>query len=105
MEPVDINGFSTILGVMTDLGTINLVLDILVKAVFLVVFVFAILVLRKLDDVIESAERSAESIEHTAETVERLVDVANFIPFIGPKRKKARPEKEELGEEGDDKDE
>ncbi|MFB6115449.1 MAG: hypothetical protein ABEK04_04080 [Candidatus Nanohalobium sp.] len=77
---------------MTDLGTINLVLDILVKAVFLVVFVFAIFVLRKLDDVIESAERSAESIEHTAETVESLVDIANFLPFIGPKRKKVKAE-------------
>lgn len=107
MRPIDIYGFSTIFVVMTDLGTINLVLDILVKAVFLVVFVFAIIVLRKLDDVIESAERSAESLEHTAETVERLVDIANFIPFIGPKRKKARPEKEdeELDEEEDDKDE
>jgi len=77
---------------MIELSTVNLVLDILVKLVFLGMIVFGILVLRKLDDVIESAERSAESIEHTAETVERLVDLANFLPFVGSKRKKVDAE-------------
>lgn len=72
---------------MITFETINLFLDILVKFVFLVMIAFGFLVLRKMDDVLESAERSAESIEHTAETVERMIDLANFLPFIGPKRK------------------
>ncbi|MFB6180691.1 MAG: hypothetical protein ABEJ93_02335 [Candidatus Nanohalobium sp.] len=75
---------------MIDLATIDQVLSILVKTVFLLIFGFTVLLLRKLDDVIESAERSAESIEHTAETVESIISIAEFLPMIGGKRKKAR---------------
>lgn len=89
---------------MITLETINLFLDILVKFFFLVMIGFGFLVLRKMDEVLESAEKSAESIEHTAETVERMVDLANFLPFIGPKRKKFKEEVEE-DSEGDEKDE
>ncbi|MFB6175252.1 MAG: hypothetical protein ABEJ87_04715 [Candidatus Nanohalobium sp.] len=78
--------------VVNSLAVINLVLDILVKVVFLALFVFGLLVLRKFEDVIESAERSAESVEQTAETVERLVKVADFLPFVGSKRKAVEAE-------------
>lgn len=83
---------------MITLETINLFLDILVKFVFLAMIAFGFLVLRKMDDVLESAERSAESIEHTAESVERMIDLANFLPFVGPKRKKMEKEFEEEDE-------
>ena len=73
---------------MITLESINLFLDIVVKLVFLIMIVLGFMFLRKMDDVLESAERSAESLEHTAETVESMVDLANFLPFIGPKRKK-----------------
>lgn len=89
---------------MITLETINLFLDILVKFFFLVMIGFGFLVLRKMDDVLESAEKSAESLEHTAETVERMVDLANFLPFIGPKRKKFKEEveKDSEGEKEDE---
>lgn len=80
---------------MITLETINLFLDILVKFFFLVMIGFGFFVLKKADDVLKAAERSAESIEHTAETVERLLDVANFLPFIGPKRKDLEDEVED----------
>lgn len=83
---------------MITLETINLFLDILVKFVFLVMIAFGFFVLKKVDDVLKAAERSAESIEHTAETVERLVDIGNFLPFIGPKRKNLEEEVEEEDE-------
>ena len=89
---------------MITLETINLFLDILVKFFFLVMIGFGFMVLRKMDDVLESAEKSAESLEHTAETVERMVDLANFLPFIGPKRKKFKKdvEKDSEGEKEDE---
>lgn len=77
---------------MITLETINLFLDILVKFVFLGMIVFGFMVLRKMDDVLESAEKSAESIENTAETIESLINLANFLPFIGPKRKNLEKE-------------
>ena len=80
---------------MIALETVNLFLDILVKFVFLVMIGFGFMVLRKMDDVLESAERSAESLEHTAETVDRMIDLANFLPFIGSKRKEF---KKQVGE-------
>jgi len=85
---------------MITLETVNLFLDIVVKLIFIAMIVFGFMVLRKMDDVLESAERSAESIEHTAETVERMIDLANFLPFIGSKRKKFKKELE-----GEDEDE
>lgn len=89
---------------MITLETINLFLDILVKFVFLVMIAFGILVLKKLDDVLKAAERSAESIEQTAQTFERILDLGNFLPFIGPKRKKFKEEVEK-GSEGEKEDE
>jgi hypothetical protein len=87
---------------MITLETINLFLDIVVKLFFLLMIGFGFMVLKKLDKVMQKAEKSAESIEHTAETVERLVGIADFLPFIGPKRKKIEEEFEDEVEEEDE---
>lgn len=84
---------------MITLETINLFLDIVVKLVFLIMIGFGIFVLKKLDELIQRAEKSAESIEQTAETVERLVGLADFLPFVGPKRKKVKAGEVEDGDE------
>lgn len=85
---------------MTYLVTLNLVLDILVKAAFLMVFVGTLFVLKRLDEFLLKAQESAESWEHTAESVERMLDVVNYLPFIGPKRRdmKDLEEGDESGE-------
>ncbi len=70
-----------------DLATLDLILDILVKSVFLMVFIAALLVLRNIDRVVKSAERSAESIERTAETLETIAAFTRYLPKIGRKHR------------------
>ena len=71
---------------MVDWQAVNLGLDILVKIVFLGVFAVSIYVLKNVDDLVKSAERSAESIENTAENLNRVVSFARLIPGIGNKK-------------------
>lgn len=70
---------------MVDWQAVNLGLDILVKIVFLAVFAGALFLMKRLDDLVETAERSAESIEDTAENIGRMVRFARKLPFTGKK--------------------
>ncbi|MFB6159261.1 MAG: hypothetical protein ABEJ95_06430 [Candidatus Nanohalobium sp.] len=71
---------------MVDWQAVDLGLSILVKTVFLVVFVVSLYVLKRLDEMARSAERSAESIERTAEDIGRFMSLMRVLPFIGPER-------------------
>jgi uncharacterized protein YpmB len=68
---------------MVDWQAINLGLDILIKIVFLVIFVASLYLMKRMDDLVQTAERSAESIEDTAEDIGRLVRFARKLPFTG----------------------
>ena len=68
---------------MVDWQAVNLGLDILVKIVFLAVFAGSLFLMKRLDDLVETAERSAESIEDTAENIGRMVRFARKLPFTG----------------------
>jgi hypothetical protein len=68
---------------MVDWQAVNLGLDILVKLSFLAVFVASLFVLKRMDELVQKAERSAESIEDTAENINRIVKFARMLPFTG----------------------
>ncbi|MFB6100130.1 MAG: hypothetical protein ABEK16_02550 [Candidatus Nanohalobium sp.] len=70
---------------MVDWQAVNLGLSILVKIVFLGIFAATIYVLKNANELVESAERSAESIEQTAEDIGRIVSVLRMLPFTKPK--------------------
>lgn len=70
---------------MVDWQAVNLGLDIIVKVVFLLVFVASLYVLKNIDDLVKSAERSAESIENTAKDVRKIVSFARLLPGVGKK--------------------
>lgn len=72
---------------MVDLSSLNLALDLLLKPLAIVVLIGIALLLKDLDQVVKSFERSAESIENTAGTVEELTSIARKIPFISSKRR------------------
>lgn len=71
---------------MVALATVDLVLDVILKLVFIALLVFVFLLLRNLDKAVQSLERSVESMERSAETVEDIISVARKIPFVGGKR-------------------
>jgi len=70
---------------MVDWQAVNLGLDILVKTVFLVLFAALLYLMKRLDELVQTAERSAESIEDTAENIGRMVRFAKKLPFTGKK--------------------
>lgn len=70
---------------MVDWQAVNLGLDIIVKIVFLAVFVASLYMLKRMDDLVKKAEESAESIEDTAENIGRMVEFARKLPFTGKK--------------------
>lgn len=72
---------------VVELTVINQVLDIILKLLFIGGLVYLVFVLRNLDDMIESAERSAESIEKTAEDIGKIVQISRYLPFIGRRPK------------------
>lgn len=72
---------------MVDLASLNLALDLLLKPLAIAVLIGLALLLRDLDQVVKSFERSAESIENTASTVEELTSIAHKLPFIGSKKR------------------
>lgn len=71
-----------------DLATLKLVLDIIVNLLVIVGAVFFLLLLVKIDKIVNKFERSAESIETSTQTVEDFVKILRIIPFVGPKKKK-----------------
>lgn len=73
---------------MVELATVDLVLDVILKLVFIALLVFVFLLLRNLDRAVQSLERSVESMERSAKTVEDIIAVARKIPFVGGKRGK-----------------
>jgi hypothetical protein len=68
---------------MVDWQAVNLGLDIAVKAVFLIIFLASLYVLKNANDLVESAERSAEHIENTAEDISRIVSILRLLPLVG----------------------
>lgn len=72
---------------MVDWQAINLGLDILLKSLFLLVFLGMLYLFKRLDELVKKAEKSAESIEDTAENIGRIVRFAKKIPFTGEKRR------------------
>lgn len=68
---------------MIDWQAVNLGLDIVVKLVFLVIFIATLFVLKNANELVESAERSAEHIENTAEDISRIVSILRLLPFTG----------------------
>lgn len=71
-----------------DLVTLKLVLDIIVNLMVIVGAVFFLILLVKIDKIVNRFERSAESIESSTQTVEDLIKILRIIPFVGPKKKK-----------------
>lgn len=70
---------------MVELEAVNLWLSVAVKVVFLIVFAISLYMLKRLDDLIQAAESSAESIEDTAENIGAIVSFAKMLPFTGRK--------------------
>ena len=71
---------------MLSLETFDLVLDIILKLIFIALLVFAFLLLRNLDQAIQKLESSLGSMERSAETVEDVVAIMRKIPFVGGRR-------------------
>ena len=71
---------------MLSLETFDLVLDIILKLLFIALLVFAFLLLRNLDKAIKKLESSFGSMERSAETVEDVVAIMRKIPFVGGRR-------------------
>ncbi|MFT4892926.1 MAG: hypothetical protein ACI8Z7_000715 [Candidatus Nanohaloarchaea archaeon] len=70
-------------GFMIDLVTLDLVLDIILKLIFIAVLIFVFILLKNLDQAVQSLERSLGSMERSAETVEDVVAIMRKIPFVG----------------------
>ncbi|PSG99459.1 MAG: hypothetical protein BRC29_05065 [Nanohaloarchaea archaeon SW_7_43_1] len=75
---------------MLSLETLDLVLDVVLKLIFIALLMFAFLLLRNLDEAIQKLESSLGSMERSAETVEDVVAVMRNIPFVGGGRKNGK---------------
>lgn len=71
---------------MVELATLDLMLDIMLKSIFITMLVFFFLMLRNLDRAVQSLENSMKSMERSAETVENVIAIARYIPFVGGKK-------------------
>lgn len=72
---------------MVDLTTLDLVLDIILKLIFIAVLVFVFILLKNLDQAVQKLENSLGSMERSAETVEDVISIMRKIPFVGGGRK------------------
>lgn len=70
------------------LTVLNQALDAVLKLLFLGVLIYLVLILRNLDRLIRSFEKSAESIERTSEKIGKLITVSRYIPFVGGRRER-----------------
>ena len=68
-----------------DLVTLNLALDVALKLLFLAVLVYLVVVIRNIDSVVSSAQKSAKRVEHTTENVAKIVSYARYLPGVGKK--------------------
>jgi len=71
---------------MLSLETLDLILDVILKLIFIALLVFAFLLLRNLDQAIQKLESSLGSVERSADTVEDVVAIMRKIPFVGGRR-------------------
>lgn len=71
---------------MTGLESLNLYLDVLLKAVLIGLGIYTFYLLKNLNSFVQAAERSVHSVEESAEAIEKSVKWGKILPFIGDDR-------------------
>ncbi len=70
-----------------DLVTLNLALDVVWKILLLAVLAYVVVILRNIDSVVSSAQKSARTVENTTENIAKIMSYARYLPMVGGGRK------------------
>ncbi len=77
-----------------DLVTLNLALDVVWKILLLAVLAYIVVILRNIDSVVSSAQKSARTVENTTENIAKIMSYARYLPMVGVGKKKGEEDDE-----------